>query len=277
MTRRPFVHPSLAAARVLAVAYLIGFGLATLSAVLALVSPTPAGGDRAAAGSAWSGYLLQLLLAGAAGAYGFRAVRRFGVDDVDLGMRPRPAARAAVSVAVLYVAALAAAAWVTVQGVDMAGLGAPATVTGVTAQLGPELFHAASAGLVEELVLLALPLALARRCGWSTATTLAVLVVMRLGIHLYLGWYALFVIPWLFGAVLLWRRCPSVWPFIVGHGVYDVAQVLALDGGWRTAQLAGSAMVGFAAVGATVVVWLRSGNRQEVEGEPIRVAIAAEQ
>ena len=61
---------------------------------------------------------------------------------------------------------------------------------------------------------------------------------MRLGIHLYLGWYALFVIPWLVGAMLLWRCCPSVWPFVVGHGIYDVIQVSVTSTVARTTAIA---------------------------------------
>lgn len=227
MTSRPLIPSTFTAGRALAIAYVVGFGLSTLSAVVVLVAP-PTEGDAATASSAWVGYVLQLLLAVAAGAYGLRAAGRFGVDDVALGLRAGPGVsrQRQVAATVVYVAVLAGAAWVTVRGLDLAGVGAPAAGAGVTAQLGAELFHGATAGLVEEFVLLAVPLALARRCGWSTPATIAVLVVTRLGIHLYLGWHALFVIPWLAAAVLLWRRCPSVWPFVVGHGVYDVIQLL---------------------------------------------------
>lgn len=87
-----------------------------------------------------------------------------------------------------------------------------------------------AAGLVEEFVLLALPIALAVAADWSAAVTLVLLIVMRSGIRIYLGWHALFVVPWIAAALALWRWCPLVWPFVIGHGIYDVLQLLSATG-----------------------------------------------
>ncbi len=260
MTSRPLVPSTFTAGRALAIAYVVGFGLSTLSAVAVLVTPST-DGYQATASSAWAGYVLQMVLAVAAGVYGLRAARRFGVGDVALGLRAMPGVsrQRQVAAAVVYVAVLAGAAWITVHGLDLAGVGAPTAGAGVTAHLGPELFHGMTAGMVEEFVLLAVPLALGRCCGWSTPATIAVLVVMRLGPHLYLGWYALFVVPWLAAAALLWHRCPSVWPFVVGHGAYDVLQVLAMDATRRISLVANGALVMLTAAGAVLAT---AGPRQ---------------
>lgn len=267
MTCCPPERLNAATGRVLTIAYVLGFGLSTMSALVVLVAPAA---DDSGASSAWGGYVLQLMLALAAAEYGRRAARRqFGLDEVDLGLTARHplSARRFLGVSAIYVLVLAASAWVTVHGLGLLGATSTTAGAGTTTQLAPELFHAATAGLVEEIVLLALPLALARRCDWSTSRTMAVLVVMRLGIHLYLGWYALFVIPWLAAAMLLWRRCQSVWPFVLGHGAYDVIQLLgARDDGVVT--LMGPAGLVVLGTAALIVTRVPRSSRPRLSGPP---------
>jgi hypothetical protein len=226
MTAGEAVTASRVGARLLALAYLVGFGLSTLSAVAMLLGGQPSTKASAALG----GCVFALVLALAAATIGIRSARsQLHIDDVGLGLHSSAGLtwRRIAAASVIYVAVLATSAWVTVDGLDMLGIPGPSGA-GAVGPLGAELLHGAAAGLVEEFVLLALPIAVAARCGWSTRTTLAVLIVMRLGIHVYVGWHALFVVPWMAGALIVWRWCPLVWPFVVGHGIYDVLQVLGM-------------------------------------------------
>lgn len=98
-----------------------------------------------------------------------------------------------------------------------------------------------AAGLWEEICLFAVPIALLaiRRIGvtdqrehlgqscWAWGPTrwgliLATVIVLRAGIHLYYSWTMLFVIPWMVGAVLLYRALGSIWPLVIGHAAYDI-------------------------------------------------------
>ena len=53
------------------------------------------------------------------------------------------------------------------------------------------------------------------------------MIAMRGAFHIYYGPGALFVVPWMCGAYLLYRRCPLLWPFVLAHGSYDVLVTLA--------------------------------------------------
>ena len=83
-----------------------------------------------------------------------------------------------------------------------------------------------TAGFTEELQLFAIPLTLLywgrHRLGRGfVPVTIVLLELLRLSIHVYYGWGMLFVVPWIFGAYFLWRRVRSVWPFVLGHALYD--------------------------------------------------------
>ena len=96
------------------------------------------------------------------------------------------------------------------------------------------------AGFWEEICLFAVPIALlairrtkvidgiaADRSTWTWGPIrwgliLLTVIVLRAGIHLYYGWTMLFVIPWMVGAVLLFRALGSVWPLVIGHAAYDL-------------------------------------------------------
>ena len=86
------------------------------------------------------------------------------------------------------------------------------------------LFGSVGAGIGEELLLFAVPIALARRSGWSTSATVAVVTVLRLAIHTYYSWGSLFVLLWIPAGYALYRAAGSIWPLIVGHAVYDGIQ-----------------------------------------------------
>lgn len=104
----------------------------------------------------------------------------------------------------------------------------------------------------EELLLLGLPLAVAARLRWSAPACYALLVVLRLPFHLWHGPAAVaMVLAWM--AVVLWvyRRVGSVWPFVVAHAATYVL-VGQYPGPVRAALLAVS--VGLVVLGVVAVV-----------------------
>jgi len=102
------------------------------------------------------------------------------------------------------------------------GRSAPgAGATGLSTYLG-DIPESLAAGITEEILLFALPIALLRIRRWSTAKILAVVVLARVGIHLYYGWGVLLVLPWMIGAYLLYQVTRSIWPAIIGHAIYDL-------------------------------------------------------
>ena len=63
-----------------------------------------------------------------------------------------------------------------------------------------------AAGIREEVLLFAIPIALARLSGWSTPATIALVTVLRLAVHIYYGWGSAFVVLWIPAGV---RRVPG--------------------------------------------------------------------
>jgi len=78
------------------------------------------------------------------------------------------------------------------------------------------------AGIGEEVLLLAIPFALATRAGWKPWAVIALLTGLRLSIHLYYGAGSVFVVLWIPAAYLLYRATRSIGPLIGGHIVYDL-------------------------------------------------------
>jgi len=78
------------------------------------------------------------------------------------------------------------------------------------------------AGIGEEVLLLAIPFALATRAGWKPWVVIALLTGLRLSIHLYYGAGSVFVVLWIPAAYLLYPATRSILPLILGHIVYDV-------------------------------------------------------
>jgi hypothetical protein len=127
---------------------------------------------------------------------------------------------------------------------------------------------ALAAGLWEEISLFAVPIALlAIRNGhtgpkslstwaWGPgrfALILSVVTVLRAGIHLYLGWTALIVLPWMVGAVVLYRVMGSIWPLVIGHAAYDLVHFI----GNRIPKFSGTANVmiwSMAVLGVVVII-----------------------
>ena len=86
------------------------------------------------------------------------------------------------------------------------------------------LFGSVAAGIGEEILLFAIPIALARRSGWSPIGALLLVTGLRLAIHTYYGWGSLFVLLWIPAGYVLYRAAGSIWPLVVAHAVYDGIQ-----------------------------------------------------
>lgn len=149
----------------------------------------------------------------------------------------------------------------------------PAQAVGATGSSAHIIVVATSvaAGVTEELQLFAIPLALLawtrpKLGAWSVPVAFAAIEIMRLLIHLYYGWLALFVVPWMAAAMVLYRRVGLIWPFIIGHACYDT---LALSEGIGSAR-AHAVLLGLTWTGsAAAVVLLLSWRRR-----PVRAAWA---
>ena len=153
------------------------------------------------------------------------------LDAATLGIR-RPRGRQARDVALAtptYVLLLLGSAFgvtVLLQALGITGREGYSGGDGGWAVFVSGLLVSITAGFTEELQLFAIPLTLLywgrHRLGRAfVPVTILLLELLRLSIHVYYGWGMLFVVPWIVGAYFLWRRVRSVWPFVLGHALYD--------------------------------------------------------
>ena len=103
------------------------------------------------------------------------------------------------------------------------------------------LTSSVGAGVQEELLLLALPVALLRRRGWNWWPVFGVVFALRFAMHLYYGWGSLAAAPWVVGGFLLYRAAGTIWPLVIGHAMYDT--LTNVDHFWT--ERATSAMTAF--------------------------------
>ena len=89
---------------------------------------------------------------------------------------------------------------------------------------GAFLAGSVAAGVGEEILLFAIPIALARRAGWPVWAVVVFVSGLRWSIHAYYGWTSLFVAVWIPAAYLLYRVVGSIWPLVAGHALFDVLQ-----------------------------------------------------
>jgi hypothetical protein len=147
---------------------------------------------------------------------------------------------------------------------------APAVVTGrrfpgsavADATLLPrDLVLSGSAGLIEELALFAIPLALLgmSKRRWVQWAGLVLVIALRFGIHVYYGYgfAAVMVVPWMIGAWLLYRAVGSIWPLIIGHAVNDAPLVVVMrtQQTWVYTALQVTAAAGAVLLIATAARW----------------------
>ncbi|MBB6174051.1 MFS family permease [Nocardiopsis mwathae] len=220
-------------------------------------SPSPAA-ERPAQGG-WSARAWSLVVVGYLLAFGFSSVVAVGIlvgSPVEIDL-PRPAALIvasstfALGFAVAPLAHLLAHRWLRLSGTELGLRGetlwravGAAGAAYLAMKLGFEtlfLFpewptpHAAAepwqvlltevhGGVVEELLILALPMAVMTRLGWGWPAQLLVLVVLRTPFHLYYGPQALALTAvWMAGFLLVYRQVPLVWSFMAAHLVYNLA------------------------------------------------------
>ena len=130
-----------------------------------------------------------------------------------------------VGATVGYVAVIAGAAVVAAVTLSGLGISSRPTVGGSVSDpvlLAGDYLMSVAAGIGEELLLLSIPFALATRAGWKPWWVLALLVGLRLSIHLYYGAGSAFVVLWVPAAYLLYRATRSIGPLILGHVLYDL-------------------------------------------------------
>lgn len=244
------------------------FGQATVHAVEILLDP---GGELdLAVSSGFVGWPSRLMTTGVAIGVAVvtvlvaRAPRGLDLSVADLGLgglrRGFPAralGAVAAAYAVMFVATFAEGLAVNVlfPGWYAAGVGG-----GETAE--PPLAAAVSGlgnGFSEELLLLALPLAVVTRLRWAPWAALLVLVALRLPFHLWHGPAAMvLVVAWMLGFLWLWRRVGSVWPFVVAHLLTYV-----LVGPYPTPVRLTLLAVSLALVAGGVVAMVRAARRPE--------------
>lgn len=155
-----------------------------------------------------------------------------GRRRAQLGLRWRDERRLVVGgvggAAAGYLAIVAGAAITATVVLDAVGVAGRPTVGGSIPNrlllLGDFLMSIGS-GIGEEVLLLAIPFALATRAGWKPWEVIALLTGLRLFIHLYYGAGSFFVLLWIPAAYLLYRATGSILPLIVGHVGYDLLAV----------------------------------------------------
>ncbi|GAA1995402.1 hypothetical protein GCM10009799_22210 [Nocardiopsis rhodophaea] len=119
-------------------------------------------------------------------------------------------------------------------------------------------------GFVEELLILALPMAIMNRLGWGWPAQLLVLVVLRTPFHLYYGPQALaFTLVWMAGYLLVYRQVPLVWSFMAAHLVYNLANFPLIPGYLRL-----GAGVGLTIIGVVAIVRWIAGRRRQRRSSP---------
>ena len=119
------------------------------------------------------------------------------------------------------------------------------------------LIHAASAGPTEEIVCLALPVAVARLYAWPPAVTVGVLLALRAPFHLYYGWGFLMVVGWVPLAWWVYTTTGNIWPMILAHSAYDVVLVLGELTGNNAVAAAVTATATLAGLAAATATYLR--------------------
>ncbi|MEU4209715.1 hypothetical protein AB0F13_06890 [Streptomyces sp. NPDC026206] len=159
------------------------------------------------------------------------AHRWLGYSAGDLGLAARPRARfpyggpGAAAVAYLGM-------WTGFEAMRL--FPSPGYVPTGRTDAGEQLLANLHSALVEETLLLALPMAVMTRLRRPWQEQLAVLVVLRVPFHLYYGYGALALcLIWMGGYVLVYRRIQLVWPFMLAHFAYNSAHADYLPPGLR--------------------------------------------
>jgi hypothetical protein len=211
------------------------FGVSVVEAIL-LLAGRYAGPS---ADASWSEYgpaaLQDLARAGLAVAIVILVARRRGLTRRDLGLawrrdeRGRVRGFAELRVAALAIIAFSAGAVVTrlAHGSNSLPVADPSA-----ANLVYECAHSFESGVMEEVVVLGLVVALLRLARRPVGEILAVAVLLRMSYHLYYGTGVVGIAVWAAVFVWLFWRTRSLLPLIVVHVWWDT--VLTLARRWPT-------------------------------------------
>lgn len=91
---------------------------------------------------------------------------------------------------------------------------------------------ALSAGVGEEVLVLAVPVFVLKSARVPFAAALPLLVAMRVAFHLYYGYSVLWLLPWAIGVTALYWRWPSpkvLCALIIAHTGYDIPSMLGAN------------------------------------------------
>jgi hypothetical protein len=264
---------------ILLLSYALGFVLPVTGAIMSLAATqhgAHATGRTDSIAAELVNDAIPLALSLIAAALGMRSASRepLALRGTDLGLyrtaaisRAQAAGTALMYLATLTAADIAARGLLTVLGIKADSPSAP------TDRLPAALVDNAWAGLLEEPILLGLTIGLAVRLRWRWWSVLPLMIVMRGAFHVYYGPGALFVIPWMVGAYVLYRRCPLLWPFVLAHGVYDVLVTLS-DNAAHAASIAATVIQDILAILGTLIAagvaltYLRTHGLGRAEPEP---------
>jgi hypothetical protein len=199
------------------VPYVLGFGIYVYGAVQILSgAASPGTPDARTMAILWGTALVAIALA-------IVLAGRGGVDRSDLGLVRREPSGWKTRVGLFAVAylflwlAFRAAAFAPV--LEPAGAGGGERPGALTV-----LLYALHAGVAEEILILAVPVAVLTRLRAPGWVQIAVIVVLRGLFHLYYGvpMTVTLVLVWSVLFWLLYSRHRDVWPFVTAHVLYDI-------------------------------------------------------
>jgi Type II CAAX prenyl endopeptidase Rce1-like len=117
-----------------------------------------------------------------------------------------------------------------------------------------QLAQSVTAGVLEEVVVLAYLVRRLEQRGFGAAAVVAIDVAVRISYHLYYGWNVIPIALWALVSVLAYRRVRRLLPFILCHIAWDAAIPLRAfyGGAYYAIWLAVVAITG-----VMTIIWLR--------------------
>jgi hypothetical protein len=130
-----------------------------------------------------------------------------------------------------------------------------------------ELPAAINAGIVEELVVVALFVTVAEQAGTQPWVIYAVGIALRLSYHIYYGPGVVIFALWAAAAIWLFRRTRRITPLIVAHALYDTFGSLLHELGHKPGDVV-AGLRGFAMLGLAVIAIVRTIQIASRGGQP---------
>jgi hypothetical protein len=202
-------------ATTIVVPYAIAFGLYVHGAMRILSGAASSGTpDARAMAVLWGTALVAIAVA-------VLLARRGGLDRADLGLLQRAPAGWKARVALFAVAYLFL--WIAFRAAALAPVLEQASSAERPSAV-VALLYALHAGVAEEILILAVPVAVLTRLRAPAWVQIGVIVVLRGLFHLYYGvpMTVTLVLVWSVLFWLLYSRHRDVWPFVAAHVLYDL-------------------------------------------------------